>query len=218
MTVDGVSDGAIPDETAAAMARRKWRIGRQPQTAADWMTEVKLLDETLMAIAQRGIEDRERAAQFQLGRMPQTSEEIEAEVRLRDTERRWEVELKDRTHRAELAHHQVAVTRRAESIRGWALVAVVVAIVISPWAAMLSGVPANDFSMYMVPVTGIAGTIIGYWFGQGAGLEDCLEAWIFRTRLYPVGRIARSRKQSQEPVRVENDACVSPPWGRAHAG
>ncbi|MER5356893.1 hypothetical protein [Streptomyces sp. NPDC002785] len=104
---------------------------------------------------------------FHLGKRPETPEEIEAEVRLRELERRWEVELADRKHRADLAYEQSGLVRRAEGVRGWALVAVVFAIIASPWVAVITGVAAKDFSLYVTPVTGIAGAIIGYWFGQG---------------------------------------------------
>ncbi|WP_143670770.1 hypothetical protein [Streptomyces sp. OV198] len=104
---------------------------------------------------------------FHLGKRPEGPEEIEAEVRLREIERRWEVELADRKHRADLSFDQYGLIRRAEGVRGWALVAVVFAIIASPWVAMITGVAAKDFSLYVTPVTGIAGAIIGYWFGQG---------------------------------------------------
>ncbi|MFJ1758601.1 hypothetical protein [Kitasatospora sp. NPDC088134] len=163
------------------------------------MTEYTHLEELLTVAYTERVQIKDRAAQFLLGRIPETQEEVAAETKLRETERRWEVELEDRKHRADLqsreterrweveledrkyranlVHQHVAVTRRAEGIRGWALVAVVVAIAVSPWVAMIANVPANNFSMYMVPVTGIAGTIIGYWFGQGDRLRPAtLEA------------------------------------------
>jgi hypothetical protein len=104
---------------------------------------------------------------FHLGRRPETPEEIDAELRFREIDRRWEVELADRKHRADLAFEQSGLIRRAEGVRGWALVAVVFAIIASPWVAMIAGVAAKEFSLYVTPVTGIAGAIIGYWFGQG---------------------------------------------------
>ncbi|XXZ50333.1 hypothetical protein AAGT00_19250 [Streptomyces cavourensis] len=77
------------------------------------------------------------------------------------------MELEDRKHRADLAFQQSGLVRRAEGVRGWALVAVVFSIIASPWVAMIAGIAAKDFSLYVTPVTGIAGAIIGYWFGQG---------------------------------------------------
>ncbi len=110
--------------------------------------------------------EREQPA-FHLGKRPEAPEEIDAEVRLRETERRWAVELEDRKHRADLAFQQSGLVRRAEGVRGWALIAVVFSIIASLWVAMIAGVAAKDFSLYVTPVTGIAGAIIGYWFGQG---------------------------------------------------
>ncbi|WP_148086868.1 hypothetical protein [Streptomyces sp. PanSC19] len=170
--------------------RHDWQTGRMPETEQDWITEYRLLlkrnnsstllwgkerdkaDQLAQQVATLAEEmqllaaEREQPA-FHLGKRPETPKEIDAEVRLRETERRWEVELADRKHRADLAYEQSGLIRRAESVRGWALVAVVFAIIASPWVAMIAGVAAKDFSLYITPVTGIAGAIIGYWFGQG---------------------------------------------------
>ncbi|MEV8104749.1 hypothetical protein [Streptomyces sp. NPDC088135] len=167
-----------------------WQMGRMPETEQDWLTEYRLMvksdvSSTRLWSAQR--KENERLAQqvadlteekqriaaqqrqptFHLGKRPETPEEIDAEVRLREIERHWEVELADRRHRAELSFEQSGLVRRAEGVRGWALVAVVFAIIASPWVAMVAGIAAKDFSLYVTPVTGIAGAIIGYWFGQG---------------------------------------------------
>ncbi|MEU9397871.1 hypothetical protein AB0D86_48880 [Streptomyces sp. NPDC048324] len=167
-----------------------WQMGRMPETEQDWITEYRLLlkqdvvrlriwgekNEQVEALTRQVVALEEEKQQltagqgqptFHLGKRPETAKEIEAEVRLRETERRWEVELEDRRHRAELAYHHSGLIQRAESVRGWALVAVVFSIIASPWVAMISGIAAKDFSLYITPVTGIAGAIIGYWFGQG---------------------------------------------------
>ncbi|MFJ3707294.1 hypothetical protein [Streptomyces sp. NPDC090053] len=167
-----------------------WKMGRMPETDQDWKTEYRLLlksDESstrlwvkerdeVKKLTQRITDLTEEKQQleaeykqptFHLGKRPETPEEIDAEVRFREIDRHWEVELADRRHRAELAYDQTGLIRRAEGVRGWALVAVVFAIIASPWVAMIAGVAAKDFSLYITPVTGIAGAIIGYWFGQG---------------------------------------------------
>ncbi|WP_335932532.1 hypothetical protein [Streptomyces sp. PTD5-9] len=179
-----------PEGFALDGETHSWQTGRMPETEQDWISEYRLLlksDETSMRlwrgqrdeleeltqqIADLTEENRQLAAErkqpaFHLGKRPETPEEIDAEVRLREIERRWEVELADRKHRADLAFDQSSLVRRAEGVRGWALVAVVFAITASPWVAMITGVAAKDFSLYVTPVTGIAGAIIGYWFGQG---------------------------------------------------
>lgn len=173
-------DGAVHD----------WKMGRMPDDYQDWTTEYRLLLKSELSSTRLWLhksDEMERLAErvtalteekqqlaaaheqpvFHLGKRPETSEEIDAEVRLREIERRWEVELADRRHRADLAFEQSGLIRRAEGVRGWALVAVVFAIIASPWVAMIAGVAAKDFSLYVTPVTGIAGAIIGYWFGQG---------------------------------------------------
>ena len=167
-----------------------WQIGRMPESEQDWITEYRLLRKhangllnlygnktnEIETLTQQVVDLTDKNHQlassdskqtFALGKRPETPEEIDAEVRLRETERRWEVELADRKHRADLSFEQSGLVRRAENVRGWALVAVVFAIIASPWVAMIAGVAAKDFSLYVAPVTGIAGAIIGYWFGQG---------------------------------------------------
>lgn len=183
------SEGFLLDGT-----RRPWKMGRMPESEQEWITEYRLRLESDVAMTrlwsdQRGendklkqqvadlAEEKQRLAAdlkapaFHLGKRPETPEEINTEVRLREIERRWEVELEDRKHRAELAFHQSGLVRRAEGVRGWALIAVVFAIIASPWVAIVAGVSAQDFNLYVSPVTGIAGAIIGYWFSQGQQKE-----------------------------------------------
>ncbi|WP_432252631.1 hypothetical protein [Streptomyces sp. HNM1019] len=181
---------ASPEGFMLDGVRHEWKMGRVPESEQDWITEYRLLlksEESTMrlwgdqhreldSLTQQVTDLTEKNQQlaveqkqppFHLGKRPETPEEIDAEVRLREIERRWEVELADRKHRADLAFDQSGLVRRAENVRGWALVAVVFAIIASPWVAMIAGVAAKDFSLYVTPVTGIAGAIIGYWFGQG---------------------------------------------------
>lgn len=170
--------------------RNHWLMGRMPESEQDWVTEHRLLQQKaagyldlygrqsdqIVELTERLTALTEEKQQltadinqpkFQLGKRPETPEEIDAEVRLREIERHWAVELEDRKHRADLSFEQSGLIRRAEGVRGWALVAVVFAIIASPWVAMVAGIAAKDFSLYVTPVTGIAGAIIGYWFGSG---------------------------------------------------
>jgi hypothetical protein len=191
MSVEGEHVSEIdPEGFKVGGLTHEWKTGRMPESEQDWITEYRLLLQDIDAVyrlAGRKDDEREQLAirvaslteqneqlkaegagpAFHLGKRPETSDEIEAEVRLRELERRWEVELADRKHRADLNFQQSGLIRRAEGIRGWALVAVVFAIIASPWVAMIADVAAKDFSLYVTPVTGIAGAIIGYWFGQG---------------------------------------------------
>jgi hypothetical protein len=50
--------------------------------------------------------------------------------------------------------------------RGIVILLVVVALIIAPLVAMLAHMSPTDFSALMAPITGIAGTVIGYWFGN----------------------------------------------------
>lgn len=55
--------------------------------------------------------------------------------------------------------------RGAYNTRSLVLLLVVLAVVIMPLIAMASGLNPQSFGAYIAPVTGIAGTVVGYWFG-----------------------------------------------------
>jgi hypothetical protein len=50
--------------------------------------------------------------------------------------------------------------------RGSTLLLVVVAVVVYPMYALIVHIPAATLAQVIAPVTGIAGAIVGYWFGQ----------------------------------------------------
>ncbi len=57
--------------------------------------------------------------------------------------------------------------------RGIVLYLVVLALVLMPIFGMSRwGVPAASFAQYIAPVTAIAGTILGYWFGRNENRND----------------------------------------------
>jgi hypothetical protein len=72
---------------------------------------------------------------------------------------------KDAEARRRAEAKRLNLVARAEFVRAIALVVVVVAIVATPIYAMAAKVVPEDFSTYIAPVTGIAGAVIGYWFG-----------------------------------------------------
>lgn len=53
-------------------------------------------------------------------------------------------------------------------IRGIALLLVVVAVVTYPMFALIVGVEGSRLAESIAPITGIAGAIVGYWFGQAS--------------------------------------------------
>jgi hypothetical protein len=67
---------------------------------------------------------------------------------------------------------QVAATdkqaARAYWWRGFVLLLVVLAVVAMPIIAIVTNLEPTDFGTYIAPVTGIAGTVVGYWFGQAS--------------------------------------------------
>jgi hypothetical protein len=58
-----------------------------------------------------------------------------------------------------------AEARRAYAARSMVLLLVVLALVLMPILAMWIGLEPETLGTYMAPITGIAGTIVGYWFG-----------------------------------------------------
>lgn len=57
--------------------------------------------------------------------------------------------------------------QRAYLARSFVLLLVVLAVVSMPIIAILAHLSPQDFGSYIAPVTGIAGTVVGYWFGAG---------------------------------------------------
>jgi lipopolysaccharide export LptBFGC system permease protein LptF len=55
--------------------------------------------------------------------------------------------------------------RNAWNARSNTLYLVVLAVVAMPAIAMITSLDPQAFGSYIAPVTGIAGTVVGYWFG-----------------------------------------------------
>ena len=55
----------------------------------------------------------------------------------------------------------------AWNARSVALYLLVLAVVMMPPIAMIIGLEPEAFGSYIAPVTAIAGTVVGYWFGSG---------------------------------------------------
>jgi hypothetical protein len=98
----------------------------------------------------------------------QAKQEKEEEHRRQQAAMQFEMELDQRLHEAYLAGVERAVSteaRRAISVRSYVLLGVVAAVVSMPLIAMLLHLDPQTFGAFIAPVTGIAGTIVGYWFG-----------------------------------------------------
>jgi hypothetical protein len=52
--------------------------------------------------------------------------------------------------------------------RGSALMLVVIAVVVYPMYALIVHIPSSTLAQVIAPITGIAGAVIGYWFGQAS--------------------------------------------------
>lgn len=56
--------------------------------------------------------------------------------------------------------------KRAYNARSIVLLLVVLAVVLMPIVAIIAGLSPQDFGSYIAPVIAIAGTVVGYWFGE----------------------------------------------------
>jgi hypothetical protein len=52
--------------------------------------------------------------------------------------------------------------------RGIALMLVVIAVVVYPMYALIVHIASPTLAQVIAPITGIAGAVIGYWFGQAS--------------------------------------------------
>jgi hypothetical protein len=73
----------------------------------------------------------------------------------------------DLDHQQELAKLEARKESTGELTRSVVLFLVVLAVVLTPLLAMgWLKVPPQSFSQYVAPITGITGTVLGYWFGR----------------------------------------------------
>jgi hypothetical protein len=108
-------------------------------------------------------EDKKAKAQAE-----EAKREEEDERRRQQAEDRFKAALDERVNRAYQQGSANAVSRealRSVSVRSYVLLGVVAAVVAMPLIAMFFKLDPQAFGAYIAPVTGITGTIVGYWFG-----------------------------------------------------
>jgi hypothetical protein len=74
------------------------------------------------------------------------------------------LKIADAYHAGEIAAVDRA-DRNAWNARSVTLYLVVLAVVAMPVIGMVTKLSPQAFGSYIAPVTGIAGTVVGYWFG-----------------------------------------------------
>ncbi len=73
----------------------------------------------------------------------------------------------DIEHQQVLRRLEIRKESTGEIARSVVLLLVVLAVVLTPLLAMgWFKVSAQSFSQYVAPITGITGTVLGYWFGR----------------------------------------------------
>lgn len=159
---DSDAEGAAPADPSQFGLEGVWRIGHQPIAADDWAAEMRMrLAEAASAVS--------ASQRWATGRRPETEREWQLEYSFRelDKSRQAEEARQDSQYRASVEAARESL--RSTNVRSWVLLAIVASIIVMPAVAMASGIAAQSFSQYIAPITGIAGTVLGYWFSQQNG-------------------------------------------------
>jgi hypothetical protein len=135
--------------------------------------EVRLSDTDVAILRRQAIESIRETVGPPHGDPGATSEQVA----------QWEADERERSEQAVAAFRKAVLQReidayirgvdntidqeakRAYNTRSIVLLLVVLAVVSMPVVAIFLNLSPEDFGSYIAPVTGIAGTVVGYWFG-----------------------------------------------------
>lgn len=132
-----------------------WRIGHTPEDPSEWALETRLrLDEV------------EKTREWATGRRPENDREWQLEYSFRELERMKQQQNLQSEVQFRVALESANQSARSTNVRSWVLLAIVASIILMPAIAMGVGIAPQSFSQYIAPITGIAGTVLGYWFSQ----------------------------------------------------
>ena len=117
---------------------------------------------------------RYKARELKLKKEQAEANEARLRTQMKDDKDKFEAKLKDDKDRfkvqaeADRAKWEAKVLAEtwADKIRSIVLVCVVLAVVATPIFAMWRHVTPRAFVQFVAPITAIAGTVLGYWFGQ----------------------------------------------------
>jgi hypothetical protein len=150
-----------------------WRIGHQPSDAEDWALETRMrLGEAASAVSAAEAEAARAVSastEWATGRRPESEREWQLEYSFRELDKARQAEEARRDSQYRASVQAARESLRSTNVRSWVLLAIVASIIIMPAVAMASGIAAPSFSQYIAPITGIAGTVLGYWFSQQNG-------------------------------------------------
>jgi hypothetical protein len=124
----------------------------------------------LEGLAKLGSSTIEWASEAVAGETPAQQELRETQERVRrfraQTQFRDEIRRRhDEAYDAGADAASDKASRKAANARSLALYLVVLAVVLMPFTAILIGLEPEAFGAYIAPITAIAGTVVGYWFG-----------------------------------------------------
>jgi hypothetical protein len=141
---------------------------RDRQRRADAESAIRLSDVDAKSLAMQGCDAIVEPAMTGQGT---SSGQWQEEIRQRKEQalHSFKASLLDRETDAYLKGADTAVDReskRAYNTRNIVLLLVVLAVVLMPIVAIIAGLSPQDLGSFIAPVTGIAGTVVGYWFGE----------------------------------------------------
>jgi hypothetical protein len=132
-----------------------WFIGNEPRDPKEWALETRLR-----------LERAHSGETWATGKRPENDREWQLEYSFRELENQRKSEAQERELRYNVTLNSTRQSAQGEAVRSWVLLAIVVAIILMPIIGMIIGIQAQTFSQFIAPVTGIGGTVLGYWFGQ----------------------------------------------------
>jgi hypothetical protein len=144
-------------------SRSRMRMAEPAGADMDWDYPPPDLDEAGRSNWKAEQEEKRKKAEAE-----RAKHQEEDKRRRQQAEDMLKAALDERIMRAYQQGTANAVSRealRAISVRSYVLLGVVAAVVAMPLIGMLLDLDPQAFGAYIAPVTGITGTIVGYWFG-----------------------------------------------------
>ncbi len=172
-----MTSAPLPSDRSRSTTSVTAREEHFPQTP--WLSEIELKGLSELGAATLAHRYRSAGAAYSPDASPEEIAEWQARQEEEDRKlreaaaraaERFTQELDDRLGRAYSEGREQAEAesgRRDALFRGYVLYVVVAAVVLLPFMAILLQLKPETFGSYVAPVTGIAGTIVGYWFGSG---------------------------------------------------
>lgn len=124
-------------------------------------------NEGQMYAAMPATDSEDERAKFELKQAELDREGLERRNRALEELRQELVARETEAYRRGVASATDKDAVRASNARSVVLFLVVLAVVLMPVIAIIMGLDSETFGAFIAPITGIAGTIVGFWFSSG---------------------------------------------------